>query len=623
MKRLIALVLILAGLIVAAIAAAPFIAATDFAKQRIAAQIAEWTGHPVSFAGEPRVELFPFLSLTIENAHIGGIDADAGEPFVSMDRLTCKLRLLPFLLGRVDVAEFQLVRPHFRLAIAPDGGANWLIDREAAGTEQKPAPRTSNRRDSKRLAETRLGRFNIVDGLVTYEDARNGRHEEFSGVSANLTWPRGKDSVSGSGAFQWRSETVEFNVSVTNPLDLLAGGTSPARFAVASRPIRFSFTGMMDTEGAARMEGPATVTTPSVRRVFQWLGMTMDEGAILGAGLIDGPLTWQGQKASFADAQLELDGNVARGSFAVDFTEQRPRIDAALAFQRLDLTAYLESLQSIDRVSAWPSVPALLPLLDIADARTELTADEILIGTARLGKSSASVEVTGDGISLHLGEANLYGGSLTADARLAVDAGRLSGEADLAIDGSELGMILDQIGVSRAVDGVLTGTAKISAAGATLEEIAESAGGSARFGITGGALDGFDLSEFAALSGAPGVDDPEPEKDRIPFKTLSGSLALTGAVLTSNDLHIAGDTFEASLNARLGLATSAIRARGTLEVARASNSPKIRNVPFTIGGSWDGPVLLPDYERLIEGNAEERGIPPTGDSSPGFAAPRG
>jgi uncharacterized protein involved in outer membrane biogenesis len=168
MKRLIVLALVVAALIASAIAAAPFIAATDFAKQKIAAQIAEWTGHPVSFAGEPRVKLFPFLSLTIENAHIGSPDDAAGEPFVSMDRLTCKLRLLPFLLGQVDVAEFQLVRPHFRLAIAPDGGASWLIERkgDAAGAAD-PAALTSATPDSERLAETKLGRFIIVDGLVT------------------------------------------------------------------------------------------------------------------------------------------------------------------------------------------------------------------------------------------------------------------------------------------------------------------------------------------------------------------------------------------------------------------------------------------------------------------------
>ena len=620
MKRLIALAFVVAGLIATAIAAAPFIAATDFAKQKIAAQIAEWTGHPVSFAGEPRVKLFPFLSLTIENAHIGGPDDAAGEPFVSMDRLTCKLRLLPFLFGQVDVAEFQLVRPHFRLAIAPDGSASWLIERSAGDA----AARSSAASDSERLAETKLGRFNIVDGTVTYDDARNGRHEEFSEVKANLTWPRGKDAVAGSGALLWRGETVEFNVAVDKPLDLLAGGTSQARFAIASRPLRFSFTGTMDTAAAvARMEGPATVTTPSVRRVFQWLGMKTGEGAILGAGLIEGPLSWQGQTASFKAAQLELDGNIARGSFAADFSDQRPRIDAALTMQRLDLTAYLESLQAIGMDETWPSVPALLPLLDLADANIGIAADDILIGTARLGAGRASILIGENGVVLQVAEAQLYGGRVRANAELEARGDALQGKAEIEIEHVSAGSVLDQIGLPRSVDGRLKATGAITTEGKTLEEIVGSATGAARIEITDGALGGVELAEFAALSGAPGVSDPAAGSGNIPFKALSGSVTLTDAALNSDDLHITGKTFEASLSAKLNLATSLIRARGTLEIERARNPQERRSVPFVVGGSWGGPVLLPDFERLLQGYSDEKLAPPAGESSLDYGQPKG
>jgi uncharacterized protein involved in outer membrane biogenesis len=624
MKRLIALAFVVAGLIATAIAAAPFIAATDFAKQKIAAQIAEWTGHPVGFAGEPRVKLFPFLSLTIENAHIGDPDNAAGEPFVSMDRLTCKLRLLPFLLGQVDVAEFQLVRPHFRLAIAPDGGASWLIKGSgAAESADGSAPRTSATPDSERLAETKLGRFNILDGTVTYDDARNGRHEEFSEVKANLIWPRGKDAVAGTGVFLWRGETVEFNVAVEKPLDLLAGGTSPARFAIASRPLRFSFTGTMDTAAAARMEGPATVTTPSVRRVFQWLGMKVGEGAILGAGLIEGPLSWQGQKASFKAAQLELDGNIARGSFAADFSEQRPRIDAALNLQRLDLTAYLESLQAIGADETWPSVPALLPLLGLADADIGIAADDVLIGTARLGAGKAAISIGENGVALQVAEAQLYGGRVRANAELEARDDALQGKAEIEIEHVSAGAVLDHLGLPRSLDGRLKATGGITTEGKTLEEMVGSATGAARIEITDGAVGGVELAEFAALSGAPGVSDPAAGSGNIPFRTLSGSVTLADAALTSDDLHVTGKTFEAWLSAKLNLATSLVRARGTLEIERARRPNERRSVPFVVGGSWAGPVLLPDFERLLQGYSDEKLAPPADESLLDYSQPKG
>ena len=53
LKRLALLVLAIVAVAGVAIAAAPLIAATDMSKRRIANQIEEWTGHPVTFSGEP------------------------------------------------------------------------------------------------------------------------------------------------------------------------------------------------------------------------------------------------------------------------------------------------------------------------------------------------------------------------------------------------------------------------------------------------------------------------------------------------------------------------------------------------------------------------------------------
>src|SRR5690606_2384525 len=100
MKKLAILVLIVIGLIGTAIIAAPFIAATDLAKRSIATHTEEGTGRPVTFAGEPRVHLFPYLSITIDDAKIGNPPGMGDRPFVEMDALTCKLRLLQFLIGR-------------------------------------------------------------------------------------------------------------------------------------------------------------------------------------------------------------------------------------------------------------------------------------------------------------------------------------------------------------------------------------------------------------------------------------------------------------------------------------------------------------------------------------------
>ena len=50
-----------------------------------------------------------------------------GEPFVKMDALVGKLKLLPLLLGRIEIAEFRLVEPHIALSVDAAGRPNWLM----------------------------------------------------------------------------------------------------------------------------------------------------------------------------------------------------------------------------------------------------------------------------------------------------------------------------------------------------------------------------------------------------------------------------------------------------------------------------------------------------------------
>ena len=602
MKRLVILLLIVVGLIGAAIASAPFIAATELAKKRIAGQIEEWTGRPVSFTGEPRVELFPFLSLTIDNARISDAEGTGDEPIVEMDHLTCKLRLLPFLIGRTEVAEFQLIRPRFHLRVDGEGRANWLMRGRGPAVEDA----SSGSDTSRQIADIRLGRFKIVDGVAVYDDERNGRHEELSAVALGLVWPSVAEAVSGTGAFSWRGETVEFNVAVSQPLNLIAGGASPARFAVASKPLRVSFTGTANSIADAQLDGATTVTAPSVRRVVEWLGTDMGDGSILGAGLIDGRLNWIDRSLSFTNARIELDGNSAEGALSVDFIGQRPKVQGTLALEKLDLSAYIESFQAAIRADGpWPLAPIRMPLIDVADADIRLSAGQILLGAARLGKTAASAVVDDGKLGVNVGEAQFYGGSLTGRAEVGISNGVMTGNTDVKIDNTPASAALRGIAGLSLLDGAVSTTIKAAGRGETWGEFVETLAGMADFRVANGALSGFELSQVAALAGAGGISDPAAGSGATPFRSLSGKLTLADGMINGSDVRAEGDGFTIDLAGQVALIDAAVRAKGVLTAARAGADPGIRSeIPFVIGGSWTDPLLLPDYERLIQRGAE-------------------
>lgn len=606
MRRLIILVFIVAGLIGAAIAAAPFIAATDLAKQRIAAQIEGWTGRPVTFAGEPQVKLFPFLSLTIEDATIGDASGTSDQPFVVMDILTCKLRLLPFLIGRVDVAEFQLVRPQLRLSVDADGRKNWDMMNGSVATEATEEQTSHASGNPDGVSHTKLGRFKIMDGTVTFDDARNGRHEILSAVSINLSWPEIANAISGSGEFTWRGEVVEFNNSISDPLKLIAGDPSALRFAIASKPLRASFVGTAHSLADLQLAGTTTVTTPSVRRVAEWFGVEMAKASTLGAGRIDGELDWIGSSLSFSDAQIELDGNSAEGALSVSFADQRPRLQGTLAVEDLDLTAYLETIQaSVTANGPWRLSPITIPILGAVDADIRLSANKILLGSAEFGTSAASLTVTDDQMTVSIGEAEFYGGSLEAYAEAQLSDGAVTASADISVENTSAKKVLTNLAGMSFFDGQASTTANLSGHGETWGALAESLTGTASLDVADGMLVGIELGEMAGLSGGFGVTDSAAGTGTVRFSLLAGTLKLDESVVETSDFHAEGDTFAIELGGQVSLIDTGLQANGTLTAAKGDSDDEERKViPFFIGGSWATPLLLPDYERLIRRGAQ-------------------
>ena len=122
------------------------------------------------------------------------------------------------------------------------------------------------------LADVRLGRMAIRDGIISYTDERTGRKEELSKVVASFDWTTTSQMAAGDGSFIWRGEPVEFNGSIDAPLGLLAGGSSTVRFAFSATPLRLAFTGNALQLDGTQLEGDIKLTTPSVRRVVEWMG---------------------------------------------------------------------------------------------------------------------------------------------------------------------------------------------------------------------------------------------------------------------------------------------------------------------------------------------------------------
>ena len=416
MKRIIAISLVVFGIAVAIVAVAPLLLSTDIAKKRIAEEISGWTGRQVTLSGEPEVSLFPSLTVTLHGINIANPPGMSGPPFISMEAVVGRVKLLPLFLGRTEIAEFSLIKPRINLRIAADGRQNWreikpLLPIAPAAAKPAAPPKAPGTASPGPAAERppptiTLGRFVMQGGIITFENERTGEHDALNAVDIDFSWPSLTSAASGSGSFVWRGETVDFDASVGRPLDLMGGDTSKLHLALSSTPVRFNFDGTGGRIESLQLDGQMKLATPSMRRLMEWFGSTLGPGKILGPAELAGHVTWNRPDLAIDQASISLDGNAAEGALAVRFNGDRPSVQGTFAADKLDLTPYLEALH--EKLTAANHDEIAIAGSGSLDLR--VSAGELIAGPTQFANTALWATMGSGKLSIDLGEAHAYGG---------------------------------------------------------------------------------------------------------------------------------------------------------------------------------------------------------------------
>jgi AsmA protein len=600
MKRIIAVALVVVAIFVAVVAIAPLLLSTDIAKERIAEEISGWTGRQVTLAGEPEVSLFPTLRVTLHGITISNPPGMGGPPFVTMDAVSGRVKILPLFFGRTEIAEFSLIKPRISLRIAADGRPNWREIKPLLPIPQRPGqpasgdaapPVTKGPAPPRPPPAVTLGRFVMQGGIITFEDERTGEHDALNAVDVDFSWPSVSSAASGSGSFVWRGETVEFDASAARPLDLMGGDFSDLHLALSSTPVRFSFDGNGGRIHNLQLAGRMRLKTPSLRRLIEWFGTPMGPGDILGPAMLDGQITWDRPDLTVEHAQMELDGNAAEGALAVHFDGDRPSLQGTIAADKADATPYLVALG--EKLAAGDHSEIAIGGHGALDLR--VSVGELIAGPTHLTNTALWATMGGGKLSIDLGEAHAYGGEGQAKLSAAMNedgiTAKLTGQFDSI---AAAGPLADYLAIN-ALSGTGAATFELSTSGRTWSEVAKRLSGTSKVTFTDGALAGLDVGKLANIA-----VDPEAlaaHDGSAAFTELGGTLRLADGRLSSTDLHAEGDGYALKSEATASLIDASLSGTGTLSVIKPDQPTAPAAVPFLIKGKWSEPVLLPDFSR--------------------------
>ena len=339
----------------------------DTVREAVKAEIRAVTGLDPSMRGDVSVSLFPRGSVRFNDVSLG--DNRTGASALTAEQLVVRLRFLPFLIGRIAIADVTLVRPTIMIAFAFDGSSNWAGHIETLARALKPSPDRVNS-----FSEIRIG-----NGTVIIRDEGYKIVETLSNVEFALAWPSISRSFAATGRFIWNEKPFDATLSLTDFLAALTGERSGLKIRLNWRALQVRLRRQYQPSPHAAHGRRCWPPTPP-RCAMPCAGPT--DPARAGTGFQRFALKAQtrisGRNIALSKVNVELDGNSGEGvlTFAAD---GRQSLQGTLAVESLDLTPYISTYRLLTGERNWSQLPIDLNTLNGLDADLRISAASVTI----------------------------------------------------------------------------------------------------------------------------------------------------------------------------------------------------------------------------------------------------
>ena len=569
-------------------AARSLLVSTASVREQALDEIHAVTGLRPVLRGPVEVSLFPSGTVSFDDVALG----DAKTPALTAERLVARLRVLPLLLGRVEIADVSLERPRIDIDLEPNGGSNWAGLITSLAKSQKPgAPRPAA-----------FSEMRIDDGTVTLRDPQNGASERLDDVNFSLAWPSISRTFGATGRFVWRDEPIDASMTLADFSAALAGSRTGLKLRLSGKPGKLAFEGAIGIKPTLKIDGTLAADSPSLRDVLAWAGQKPLPGGGFGHFSIKAQTNVAGDTIGLSGVNVDLDGNTAEGvlTYVVD---SRSTLQGTLAADKLDLTPYISTarLLAASNEHEWNNTRIALDGLTGSDFDLRISAGKVIVSNAEFGRTAVGVTLRNGRLVVNVGEAQAYGGVIKGSMLLADAKGSVDVKSQLNFNDVNLESCLDQLFGLRRLEGKGDIALSLEGKGDSVLAVTRTLNGTASLKGQNGALAGLNVEQLLRrLERRPLSGGGEFRTGRTPFDKIAIDLKIINGLAGVKTMTISGSAVNLALNGSASIPQRELDLKGTAALVSASRpgaSPF--SLPFIVQGSWDDPIMLPDPEALL------------------------
>jgi AsmA protein len=609
-------------------------------KGRIAAAVRESTGRELKLQGDIKLSVIPWVALELGPASLGNPPGFSDEPFLSFSHASVRVRLLPLLRQRLEVARVEVEGLDLRLRKNAAGRGNW----QGAEPEQPPTKSDVGHSDAALRLES-LANIRIDNGRVTYEgitiekfNLETGSLASDRHIPVNLVFDANRASVGeqlslnakfnlsqdaaqkplrfsavhASGTLNrsgderpahWELSAPEIDVNVTEQtlaaqaFDLSYSGAHLAGSAQATKIIDdLSVTGSLNLAPLVlrEMEPRLGFSLPKTRdpKALSQLSATAD-------------FAYDSIALALTHLQLRLDDTQIQGNLKLLIGDSQA-LQFDLAVDQIDLDRYrAPEVAVVAPQSASPA--AVAQPGKILDAMGTLTIKSARF--ARLDLSNVRVTVAAKGNVMHLSpiEAQVDGGRSSGDITLDNRGATPMLSVDEQLTGIDMARLLANTAGKGRLSGRATLNLQATARGTSVDAVLKTLTGHLDANLADGALEGIDVGYELSLAQALIDKSAAPARastGHTPFQAFKLSSQISNGVAETHDLTIASQAIKVAGQGSANLATKGIdfKLLASVVTAPARNT----DIPLKVTGTYANPTVRPDIEGLAKDQLKQK-----------------
>jgi AsmA protein len=527
---------------------------SGFLTTTIASRVEQATGYRLSIDGTTKISLWPTLNVTLNDLTLTDPRDRSGISRVTIDSVQADMSLASAWSGHPAISEIVVTRP---VLYQP------LLRERLPNAEASPKPLALD------MNGATIDRVRITNGEVAFSRARDRIEGRISAINADVvTGQDGKVNIAGTARVG--EHPTEFDIKAATPTPPIERQTIPMDFAVDMPDVLKS-----------QLAGHAELRLSGAIVMINGINGTLGDGSFNGWASVD--------------------------------IASKPLVKLDLDFQRLAVPL----AKSPDGAAGqpWSDVPIDVSGLNYVDAQIRVSANEAVIGEARLAPLALDAKLAG-GI-LKAGTANLgaYGGQVSGEVILDATTGAPSFAMHSDLVGVRALPLLQGLAEFDRIDGKLQAKLALRSAGANQRALMANMQGTAFVNFQDGAIRGLNVAQMirsltsSTLSGwqdNPDRNQNPSQEQSTDLSQLSASFRIDKGQAVTTDLNLIGPLVRVTGAGTIALDTKMMGFRVepklvmTTQGQGRASEPVGFGIPVMITGPWSQPRIYPDMAGVLD-----------------------